>query len=1026
MIYRAALRHFRRLRHPRFGSYLPYTTTAKPGGEFFNANSGPKTIPDAIYRDENQLKLQIFVNSRKQFYNSGVNFVASPHNNVNDVIFENTFEPTQTWEEITINNRTLKPVAGSIIEFYDFETDESALAVVLRELQSKFNENHNKLVVLTLKNELKRVYPQDINFIAYQVFDAEWVSSLDILYHRFMEDYPLRLQMVDILSLFIEVTESFHPLVKNELRRLYANVASSDHANSTSLLSITNLIKTPHLQSYYHQAALLMAIHLEMCRDVTRWMVLLCLPKQTTNLASLHCSNDIPQETIYFANSLNNYDAITDFLSYSDDKLELFRKCVQSLLDIPKDYDELILFLTIWQGKPYMNAFKLMMFALIYPHSRLMSRIHTVIASSQDEFKTRLTEVESLLHRVGILNNPKNPLTDVILSANISGRPSLDQLAVASPKDLKPSMPEIRSAQMLSLGLLKDNFTHLRNKKLYYPDHTIYMLPSEDGYPRIGVSVEKLNTRKYLINIHVPDVVTRLSPSSAAFDEISKHSFSLFGLRNLIDQNQISLLAKNVRDLLISKGNIKEVKYVNVSDSSPQEITKLDRTCMTVSFEYNTFALSPLKKLENGVSISFDNIGAVAVKELSLNLLDDAISGRLEPSILRPFKLFNKTQKEMLPKLQPVLNEKDLLNLGFLFGSMKTHYGTRKLRCASSPLPTSFKRLISRQLTYAEHADRDEINTNLVLASAEDGKVSNALYFIQETKLFLDSLVSAYCQREGIPAFARGDDLLDSNDEEGQILKPEDADDEVLISHENILLPNYYCNSYYQAILAKDGNGFLSLPAFFIGNNYLGKQALTLTRCGPSLLRLGLPGGRVNVSDAIDSVEAYLNQLQILSHINLQHTRSSSYLGLVKKSSPLKSLGYPVHGPLSDKILRKQVSRLQDSELGSRYISDRHNRYWKLKYLEQKLSSQGVETMDGQASYQSEETVFTCVITSLGHDIDLNQRLVRGWCVELGMEVDLLAHFYNDLTIGSTVKGNKVLYLNAIEGICILQYRDEF
>lgn len=1019
MISRAFLRHPSRARILLKQDFLRYSSSLKQNGQFFKPNQEPKTILDAVYRDEAQLKLQKYMNSRKQFHDPNETFFVSPHRNVESVILENTFEPTQTWEQIVSNNRNLPPSAGSIVEFFDAENDRNCLGIVVKELQSKFNESHNKLIVLTLKNELTRVYPQNINFNAFQVLDAEWIHSLDILYHRFDEEYSMRLELGEILHLFMDKTRDYQGLVQKELRKVYANLASQDNANATSLLAVVSQMNSFHLKSYFDQSALLMAIHLEMSRDASRWIVLLCLPKHTTNLSFLHCSNELPHEIIYFGNSLTNNDSVTHFLDYDDAKLDELNTFLLSLIEHPRDYDDLTLLLNIWQGKDFLHAFKAMTFALFYPHTSLMEKFAKVkIFQSKD--RVRIKDLQDLFRKIGLYDCSKNPLTDIVISANIFGKPSLDQLAVSSPKDLRPSPLELRSARMLSAGELDDKFRHLRNSKKYYQDHVIYVLPSNQSYSYIGVSLEKINARKYLINVHVPDVAARIPPGSTFFEELVSYNFSLESLKGLIDRGLIEILAKNVRDELSlrTQGLAKSGELFRVGDFENTRIRDhKSKTCMTLSFEYNTFALSPLKELGNLVTVTFDRINNVKVKELTWEALDDILAGRLESGILNPFKLFNRFKEAEEQKPDVSIDEHDILNLGFIYNVMKTHFSMRNSRCASAPPPSNLKRVVSRALSYEKKEELEVMKTTLTLPTVrEAARLSRALFFTDEVQTFLESLVASYCNREAIPVLARHDGLLEPSDKFSTLDEAASKADEVLVSHNNKLLPNYYCSSYYQAIMAKDRHGYVSLPAFFIGNNYLGKQTLVTSNESPYLLTKGLPMGRVIVANAIGSVEAYLNQLQILAHLHLQETAGSTYLKLVIKTSHLKASGYPVHGPLSAKFLASQITRLRDTKLGNRFLVEAHTRFWKLRYLEQEL----------MANAEDEAFNLSCVVTSIGHEIDSETKLARAWCLELAMEVDMLIHPYSDLTMGSTATVDKVLYIDAAEGQCIVRCQDDY
>lgn len=916
-------------------------------------------------------------------------------------VMENTFEPFESWAEITTNNSTLLPSLGSFVEYHDEVTDTVRFGVVVQEPYSKFNDHQNKMVVLTKDNELEKVYAPQISFAAYQVLDLEWVDSLDIMTCRFDEEYANRRLLVSILHQFASVVTEYRPWVSEQLHRVYARSASTHRVAGCSIQSVVDQFSHKAMESYFHQQALLIAVHLEMCNDVTRWIVSSTLPNRESNVTK-SSSNSLPPTITYMANSVHNMEAICELLEYKDDNFRLFDEFLRGLIAKPPNYDDLTLRLNIWDGKPFKRVFDAMKFAIVYPHPALMSqfgKLSSVRLGSNAEEDTKksvetsiLPEAHSQLHRnlhavlqsIHMYDNPRNPLTDIVLSAHLAGDPPLRQLAVASAKDLRPTDSELVSAR--TSNELHDNFPHLRNSKSYYQDHIIYTLPGDKGSSQLGVSLEKINARKYRVNIHVPDVVSRITPSSDIYGELTKTTAGLQHLYPLIDGDAVELLAKNVREELLLRSQSSKETFFSVGDLHAPKLSKSSQTCMTISFEYQTYDANPLELLDS-VGVSFDSLHDVQIKSLDWSLLEDTLTGRLEPSLLRPFNLFSRTQKVQVV----AMDEKDHFNVNFIYNVMKSHLKQRNRRGASVT-PLLIKSGIFRSLSY-DKTEQNNIITELHKDSTTSGR-KKGLFFRRELEVFTGAMISAYCTRERIPALVSVQDTLDATP----------IKDEVYITHDNKLMPNFHGSSYHQTLLSRDSNGHVSLPAFFIANNYLAKPR-TVVDSGPHV-PMGLPCGYVNAIDAMSSVEAYLNQLQILAHCHAKQSFSEKYVDLVNRFSHLKGLGYPAHGALGAKFLQQQVQKLHDAKLTADFIVGRHQIYWALKMLQQRLACDDFET--------------SCIITNMGYTLG-DYRVARAYCTELGIEVDLIFGHDDGFTMGATARSKEVIYLDIVGGKCAMK-----
>lgn len=912
---------------------------------------------------------------------------------VMETVLEHTFVPFLTWKDISENNE-LATIAGSFVEF---EMDSRVvLGAVVAECQSKFNEFHNKLIVLTMDNELVRVYPQDIHFTAYQVLEKDWIDSLEILPNRFDEGFPARTRLVTILHQFVATANSMREHSREYLRIAYSRMAHDGQMRPTSLSGVMELHQAETLQSYFHQSAMLISIHWEMCKDPSRWVVAACVPaSRNTNIVAHRCSNELPPLPIYMATSLEIFSNVGKFLQFDDNQFAKLNAYINELLLSPKSFDSLCDDINIWSGKQFGPAFRAIMFAAFYPHTSITNKLLNI-----DAFYNKVTPsvIHELLRKIGLFDNLENPLTDILFSTGLTGRPARGALSVSSKSGLDSSSSASSSKLDAKLGHLNDHFSHLRHNREHYQNMAVYALPGPYGDSKFAFSLDKINERRYLINVHVPDVASQLSPSSQTFETWSKNNGMLSTLSGLLDNENLEMLhEKAIEALLFSKLAKPAGNFFSVGDLSEPKDNVLF-PCMSLTFEYNVYESNPLKNIGDRVQISFDHLRRSQVKLLDTETLDKTLTGRLHPRIMDSFRLFSRTSEA---ERTGGLDESDHFNINFVYNTMTRHFLQRNRRCASTVEPHKLNKTIRRLTTF----DDDSMKSKILLQSRQDVLTGQKRkFFVDELHVFAGAMAAEYCQQRDIPVYRTVQTLLDTP------VPQNIEEDEVLITHENRFLPNFHGNSYFQTILGRDSLGYVSPSAYFIGNNYLARPRLHVGNNGHNL-PLGLATGHVDVN-ALDSVSAYFNQLQILAY----HQASELQSGIreySKQFGSLKRYGYPLHGQLSSKVLEQYRQTLEDFQLAAKYLTRRQRGFWTLVHIQQQAEKQ-------------QSTEYNCIITRMGPTISPGASLAWAFCEELTMEIRLYMRTESDISIGSRVKADNVLHVDPDGGMCILEHREPF
>ncbi|OBA24424.1 hypothetical protein METBIDRAFT_10564 [Metschnikowia bicuspidata var. bicuspidata NRRL YB-4993] len=931
-----------------------------------------------------------------------------------DSVLQITYESVKLWLEICTANLTSTAQTGSFIEF--IHKGEIHFGAVLREPYARFNAYHNRMIVLTLHNELVKVHPQDITFAMHRVLDGGSMSPHHILANRFNASFGPRAKLVQIIHQFIAVVAETRRVVARPLQISYSNLASVERATPVCFLQLarlTHALDPVHLPSYFHQSAFLMAMYLQMCSDPTRWMVPGCMPSERiTNLSLAHCSNSITPPPVLYAVPVPVFDALLSFLQSSEGQLRDFSGFVESLLRTPPKFDDLVLQFGIWDGRRYSLALRAMMHAVVYPHSQILAKLS--LAPLMGPHLPSRESLVAILRKIGLYDNPQNPLTDPLLSAGLLGKVKTHVLIASSAKDLDTGGLQHSASVDAKKNSFADNFPHLRKSRLFFHDTKAYIVPGL--HANLAVSMEEINSRRFLINIHVADLASRLSPSSATYAKWSECNAFLDNTRNLQGIEKSSLLpSEATQDVFFRKPRHTAQKdYFAVGDfmdSAKKGPEGGTQTCMTITFEYNSYLDDPMKNLSESATISFDALQDSQFKTLDPRMLEKSLTGKLEPSIFGKLKLFHhKETKE--PHTEEQLDSEDHYNLNFIYNVLKRHFEARNRNYAVSTNHNAHQRDVYKMFSAT---DSDTIKTHVMLTKDEE-ILEKTRFMRSEAEILAGRLASEYTDKNKIPVFYDSKELIDAESPDSQIR------DEVLIRHENMLLPDFTAASYFQLPYGRDVNGHIPISAYLVACNFLGMDTVSMDPTAANV-SLGLRTGLVNVVDATQSMRSYLNQLQILEHVHFTQTANAHLFKDARRFSHLKALGYGLHGAMSRATLEEHTEKLMACAIGGSYLAARQRKYWVLKSVEQ-----------DPARFSE----MKCVITHVFKDIDMGLEVgedepgtkgkivdeslwpyseyqtVRAYCEELGIEVDMLVGRERRVMVGSEQIATRILHVDAV------------
>lgn len=534
--------------------------------------------------------------------------------------------------------------------------------------------------------------------------------------------------------------------------------------------------------------------------------------------------------------------------------------------------------------------------------------------------------------------------TDIYLSCGLLGQ------SVISDKISISKAEEIKPKIHGNINP-KDNFRHLRGKS-YDAYDLVYAIKLDHSW--IGVSLQMINSRIYNVAVHIPDLSTKLTPKSHIMKQLLNDTTT--NLTTTINQSQVKMFNSSNYHWLGFHEQFMESEFLSASEiyqgyKGPES----KQTCLTIGFKYHTTDANGFKECLQKTTISLNSLARVKIKKLTDAELAQCLEGR--PSL--SFGLFST-------KVSRITNE-DYHNIGFIYNVLKTHFSVRNLNGAVNYSP--------------QH--------------------SRIGFFKKEIEEFVSHLVSLYATEHSIPLIKHHQSLVEHETVDTEI-------DQALVHHNNILLPKFHANTFFQTLISRDSNGNVSLSAYLIGNNYLTRPEIGLTnaRDFPS----ANDHGKVHLLKPFESFESLINQYQLIHELNEQYATYRSMkldedFDKSQKFAHIKGQGYNVNGPSLPIVMTKYLPAIKNSAIVNDYIQNRSTRIFKLRHVETQLQ-------------QNQMIDFECVVTHMGESFN-NGKLCKVYVAPLGIEVDMFTQ-RQDLSIGSVTRANEVLLLQPIRGVCVL------
>lgn len=774
--------------------------------------------------------------------------------------------PDSNFSDLVDANGTNPPDYGSIVEFYDPVTLDHCLGVVVQPAQALFHRSHSMAIVLTLDNNLVRVSPVDMTFHAWRVFDSVWLLSLEILENRFNSAHTGRALLVAALKQFatecVRLSDSLAP----QLERTHAQLAAESSIRPVLMMEIIDLIElaprtiSAILDGYMAQCTLIYGLHVAL--TASPLYISSSMFPSSCNLIAHHSTNTCVSINTYYTLSMRNCSAYAQFFKAVAhpqlfENMDSFTK--EQLLNPHASLYDASVFFNIWDGKPYRYIIAVLKAMVVFPHPAIMTALHRLTVFS-DIPHLRPHHLYDYLVDIGVYSK-SHASSNPLLSADMVGESLTSTLQVSTYSQIQPTQWPLTS--------LRDHFAHLRRRK-YYRDQTIY------GIDGLGLSLEKINARKYRVNVHVPCFALHISPSSALFTHLA---------------------ADGMLDTMISDVNdLPSTELPNFDDfklCSPQY-----KLCLTFSLEYPTFDNNPFAHAESKVDVSLDDISAVNFKHLSPDQFKKCIAGD-KPTLA--FSLFRASADRLKSTglSEDEVSSEDIRAFGFIYSCLKTHFRIR----------------LSRN------------SLELAPALTDSSDTSAKLFFQDELCKFTNMLAGVYCNAHSIPVLAHSQTMIRRDTSH--------ANDVAWVVHDNPLVPDFQTQLLDQTLIARGLDGYASASAYFASRQFMHQEQLGVN--GGNHATHGLEHGRVDVT--LFLYGSMLNQLQILSHLQARASNElATRKQVAVEFGFLKRAGYNVNGAYDIETIAGESSKISASKETIRFLSGKSRRYRVLRAIEKDLA----------------------------------------------------------------------------------------
>lgn len=894
-----------------------------------------------------------------------------------------------------IESNTFAPlVSGLFIEFFDTIGNQVSFGCVLEPAHSIFAEESNGLSVLTYTNTMVQVKPHDVI--------NHWLGVIEV-------SRTERSTIVELLRYFLTSVRELHLHIGPQMDIVFSQHCKPHHVSPILLLQIVETLKLPEKsvidlsKNYWNQCVVIALIQRAVAATPKFIVPSLCrggLLGKGSHVGKGFSNGIIEGSTNYLVNSGSNVAAFSRVeADVAADNMLGYMEALKYLEELKPDREALNAYFFIYEGGKARHLIEAMKLAIVYPHPVLMRLIGHFF-----DFGTGSVGAIRAIHDFLVSSKIYDFDTDVLLLANILGRPKLDTVAVCNPSQ----MAELDLMDSISLRdpqrymELEDYWPHLRSCRPVYADHVIFALPMGQK-AIIAVSLERVNSRKHTIHIHVPDIVTRLPLNSQLFASI----FNKIPLTRGVNHEPLDKLGPLIDKLLFSEQNLPvwvSAKNIDSFDAEWErqygrgvQAPRLElATCLTISFSYNSYDPNPFVDLGTKVSVLFDRIDKATIKMVEWDELEACLSGQLDSP---RFTLFKRSPQSS------GLGSSESHQLQFIDKVLSTHFKARNREGALCTSPTLNCDIAdSLLLEIVRNYDTDA--SAMVMKS--DVAYPKGKFFVSEINKMLSRLVGAFLTDRNIPMVATTQEAMEMGIDASSVTPGFDG---ALVSHENRLLPQFRATNYYQTLLARDEFGFVLVGAQIIASNWLQPRR---HRSYPGINTCeGIAIGYTPIVSpqflCLWTTQDLMNQIQLLyhCHINQDTQAALTEVAHVNCNANLVANGFSVSGPMLHQMITDYLHGISAAYEAGSVLLVAYKRQWTARHL----NHQVLQTTTTPKYY--------CIITLVGSNTlvgpnAIKHQIYQAFCSNLGIEVTVLiaSKTNSRLLVGEAIMCDKVLDMN--------------
>ncbi|ODV94316.1 hypothetical protein PACTADRAFT_35121 [Pachysolen tannophilus NRRL Y-2460] len=934
------------------------------------------------------------------------------------------------------DNENKLPDIGSLVEA-QLNSGEVIFGIVIKPSIGKFNESLNCLQVFTIDGKFINIRPCDVTFHIYKFYNVKFLQNF---LNSEIEDFKYsHLQQVQYsLILFIDYSLSvFEKLNSTSIfDYVFANISSDNIMKSLTLQNAYRSIPKEGLSNRkITPFAVLFALHLKLTNDPINYQFY--KSSSSFNLTSNNNSNFTPT---YFVNSKNLQDKLYDVIY----------NLHQQDFDEFNDYVKLLLQEIAVNGVLNSNLLKsfyytsninklivsFLKYYIVYPHELFEKTLAKVIKNNQDRSPAAVFKLlvklniyrddeingfdDPLLSTDNFFVHPKNQTTLAVLNTNqLSDTHSKvfnnwkfakDDETYKSNDDNNNNNNNNESMSME----YQDFFKHLRNHNdltMHKKDIQVFGIPLRGNLLELGFnkqtsdlcfSIEKINSRNWIVNIHLPDVGSFISPNSNIFKQIlERFIVKDFKLPNGL----MSFLPNDIINGLVFKEIDQQFEDYNEDEKV--------FNCITLSFQYRP--RDDEKNFENPiVTLKLDKINDVKI------LLKEELDYALGNSSSF-FDTYTNPNIRTSLDLTPIT---DIIQVLQLKRNFRKSFGSLNINFASQSLSVNNNHIKDDDILFDESKLQFKSSCNLKPFSTEA--------FYEELSLMIDEFSSIYSSNNHINAYFHTQTFREETT---------DKDDVVIVNPMNSLTPKYTASIFDHFLFERTYSNNLTPTSYFCCLEFLSQDELFTDRGntsnGGGYMLYGLHNNLMKFGIPLSSLENLINQWQILKFLEKQFFLENPGFD----ESHLFLNGYLLNE--EDKVTRERNLDLKSfhkkyiskNEKVIDFMTQNSKRYWVLKWLEnfykpvnRKFYEQN--NLDNTVETESEffpilsspeaksalPVFFKCVV----FQSNAYPRLARAYCMELGIEVEILLFSDTKVVVGDRLVCTTIVYLDSISKRLVL------